>query len=696
MQPGIQFTIDGLMVWRGVPSNWNSSAQTRGNQLNKTRCYPDRMAATLSSALPAPKYTPTVEDDFEDSRRIGPSSSSSSSAVTITSRPARGNRRAWKPKMQEDFGDGGAYPECHVAQYPLEMGRKRSGASGGSLALQVDAQGNVRYDAIVQQGRREGQRVQSRHQDLVPLSKQVSSSSSLLPDRPDAKEVAECAARTKAALEKITNGKIATAAPTHVENTQGNSSYIRYTPGQQGSTNGQQRIIKMTETVEDPLEPPRWKFKKVPKGPPSPPPPVLRSPPRKITAEEAKEWTVPPSISNWKNNKGYTIPLDKRLAADGRGLQDIHVNDGFASFSEALVLAERHAREEVRQRSLMQQKLAAKEKASREEHLRQLAQRAREERSGLGSASSVASSVVDGGYEEEERVDPRRANRPKASDWDRRSRSRSGSEEDDRVDRAGETVQWQRGRRDSRDSRDSRSRSISRTPPSPRRRRSYSRSRSQSYSQSSSGSDSEAEARERDKLRAERRRERERDLRMSNMGVEQRSKHLARESNRDISEKVALGLAKPTSKGGEIDSRLFNQEKLSSTFGDEDSYNVYEKPLLQGSSAAQAIYSRPTNTSSEGYGGGGTAEGVSEEISRNDRFNMGVGTSKHFSGAELHQDGSTGPVQFEKDTVVNDPFAIDQFLNEAQRQQQSKGTKREGLHLKDDGGGDEKRRKRDE
>lgn len=38
--------------------------------------------------------------------------------------PVYGQRRAWRPKAIEDFGDGGAYPECHVAQYPLEMGRK--------------------------------------------------------------------------------------------------------------------------------------------------------------------------------------------------------------------------------------------------------------------------------------------------------------------------------------------------------------------------------------------------------------------------------------------------------------------------------------------------------------------------------------------------------------------------------------------
>ena len=38
--------------------------------------------------------------------------------------------------------------------------------------------------------------------------------------------------------------------------------------------------------------------------------------------------------------QGYTIPLDKRLAADGRGLQTTVINDKFASLSEALFTAE--------------------------------------------------------------------------------------------------------------------------------------------------------------------------------------------------------------------------------------------------------------------------------------------------------------------------------------------------------------------
>lgn len=556
-------------------------------------------AATLSAALPPPRYASTVEDAQEDEPQT-----SSQAVASTSSIPPYGRRRGWRPTSQADFADGGSYPECHIAQYPLEMGRKKSGTSGGALALQVDAEGNVRYDAIVQQGRREGQRVQSSHKDLVPLSQRANASnkfSDLLPDRPDQETVAECTQRTRLALEKIINAKIATAQTSHVEQTGGESSYIRYTPGQQGGQ-GQQRIIKMTRQAEDPLEPPRWKFKKVPKGPPSPPPPVLRSPPRKVTSQEQKEWVIPPSISNWKNNKGYTIPLDKRLAADGRGLQDVHINDGFAQFSEALVLAERHAREEVRQRSLMQQKLAAKEKANREEHLRQLAQRAREERSGI--APSATPSVV------------------------------GGNEDRDRSGYAGSPSR-------SRDSDDS----------------------------SEEDSEDEEGARERERLRAERRREREREMRLSNMGTEQRARQLMRDQNRDISEQVALGLAKPGQASGGIDSRLYDQPKVRAGFGDEDSYG--DKPLLSGASAAQAIYSRPVS-------GRGNEDGMAEEVSRNDRF--GLGSSKAFSGAEASQ-ARSGPVQFERDEasssaaaatkpelpprVVNDPFAIDEFLDKA-------------------------------
>lgn len=37
--------------------------------------------------------------------------------------PQYGKRKGYIPRVKEDFGDGGAFPEIHVAQYPLDLGR---------------------------------------------------------------------------------------------------------------------------------------------------------------------------------------------------------------------------------------------------------------------------------------------------------------------------------------------------------------------------------------------------------------------------------------------------------------------------------------------------------------------------------------------------------------------------------------------
>ena len=50
----------------------------------------------------------------------------------------------------QDFGDGGAFPEIHIAQYPLGMGMKKS--SSNALAVQLDATGKIKYDVIARVG----------------------------------------------------------------------------------------------------------------------------------------------------------------------------------------------------------------------------------------------------------------------------------------------------------------------------------------------------------------------------------------------------------------------------------------------------------------------------------------------------------------------------------------------------------------
>ncbi len=445
----------------------------------------------MTQALPKPKYTGDEEEIPQHAQQRGPRivgagtlddtqivlkvskffplrEENSNAGWQKSGPPPYGKRSGWRPRGQEDFGDGGAFPEIPVAQYPLDMGRKGQ-TSSNALAVQVNAEGKVKYDAIARQGHNDQRIVHASFKDLIPLRQRADAGDINL-DRPSEEEVAALTERTKDALAKLVSGAVAAQKPQNVSvGSRKEPTYVRYTPANQmgDNTRKNDRIMKIVERQQDPMEPPKFKHKKIPRGPPSPPPPVMHSPPRKLTAEDQEAWKIPPPVSNWKNPKGYTVPLDKRLAADGRGLQDVTINDKFAQFAEALFTADRHAREEVKQRALMQQRLAEKEKAQKEDHLRMLAQKAREERAGAGAG--------------------RRASRT--------SRSRSGS---------------------------------------------YSESESEG-----SGSDDE-EVREREKMRAERRREEERKLRQSRMGAERRVQMMAREQNRDISEKVALGLAKPT------------------------------------------------------------------------------------------------------------------------------------------------------
>ena len=52
-------------------------------------------------------------------------------------------------------------------------------------------------------------------------------------------------------------------------------------------------------------------------------------------------WVCSCSQHTLFSSQGYTIPLDKRLASDGRGLQDHTINDNFAKLAQALYTADR-------------------------------------------------------------------------------------------------------------------------------------------------------------------------------------------------------------------------------------------------------------------------------------------------------------------------------------------------------------------
>merc|ERR1719427_1857504 len=187
--------------------------------------------------------------------------------------------------------------------------------------------------------------------------------------RPDEESIKEQTEKTRMALEKLTRDKISAAMPVKAAEQRAPAQYIRYTPSQQGNmynSGAKQRVIRIMEVQKDPMEPPKFRTnKKLPQGPPSPPPPIIHSP-------------------NWKNAKGHTIPLDKRLAADGRGLQSVHINENFAKLAEALFIADRKAREAVDMRAAVERNVAQKEKEQKGKQLRQLAEESRNRRAGRG------------------------------------------------------------------------------------------------------------------------------------------------------------------------------------------------------------------------------------------------------------------------------------------------------------------------
>ncbi|EAW24330.1 SKIP/SNW domain-containing protein [Aspergillus fischeri NRRL 181] len=544
------------------------------------------VAEGLFKSLPKPKYTGEDEEVPQHAQPRGPrivgadQIDQSQIVLRRTGPPPYGNREGWRPRAPEDFGDGGAFPEILVAQYPLDMGRKGTASTSNALAVQVDAEGKVKYDAIARRGHSENRIVHASFKDLIPLRQRVDMGEISL-DRPSEEEVEAQMEKTKNALASLVEGAVAAQKPKNVKGgRRAEPTFVRYTPANQmgDTTRKNDRIMKIVERQQDPMEPPKFKHKKIPRGPPSPPPPVMHSPPRKLTAEDQEAWRIPPPVSNWKNPKGYTVPLDKRLAADGRGLQDVTINDKFAQFAEALFTADRHAREEVRLRAQMQQKLAEKEKAQKEEHLRALAQKAREER--------AASSRHD-------------------------SRARSHT------------------------------RSVSRSP--------------SAYSRSATPSDDEDAARERERIRRERRQDAERQLRQSRMGTERRIQMMAREQNRDISEKVALGLAKPTQTSESMwDSRLFNQTSGMQSGFNED--NPYDKPLFAAQDAINSIYRPRAQLDVDDEEG---AEGEMSKIQKTNRFEVLGKAKEGFRGA-AEAETRDGPVQFEKDTT--DPFGIDSMI----------------------------------
>jgi len=378
---------------------------------------------------------------------------------------------------------------------------------------------------------------------------------------------------TQKQLDRIVGAKTqpAKAASLSVSNAN-EAQFIKYTPKQQGdghNSAASQRIIKMHEVQVDPLELAKFKHKRIPGGPGSPPKTIMHSPPRKLTVKDQQDWKIPPCISNWKNAKGYTIPLEMRLSADGRTLQQHTINEKHAKLANAFYIAEKQARKEIEERNKIQKTMAYKDFLKQEEKMREAAALARSEKN----------KILESTLEERD---------------------------------AEEAV----GRR-----------------------------------KPSLTEEEEEAKKERDTFRYINRREQERERRLD-VARNKKSKS-ARDAERDISEKIALGQAQPTmAKESMYDQRLFNQTSgLDSGFGDEDEYNAFDKPLFADKTAT-SIYNvkeYDDNIDEEGEGKGNVEKMLTKSSGRG------------FEGAEK-KSGRSKPVEFEKHS--DDTFNLESFITD--------------------------------
>lgn len=239
--------------------------------------------ATASAPAAAPASTATLAStalaartgvalaSAKPSTGAAPSASAHSTALVTSGPPPYRHRAGWVPRTLLDFADGGAFPEIHLAQYPLDLGRKDRDATrlaGKTLALRVDESGEIVYDALAKHGHARSQHVHATIADLVPMDRSADDDAVFA--RPDEEEVERTAERTRAALSKIVGGKLDASKVSSLAVAQpGKPQYIRYTPdavGGSAASSGQTKVIRIVEAQIDPIEPPRFAHKKVPKG----------------------------------------------------------------------------------------------------------------------------------------------------------------------------------------------------------------------------------------------------------------------------------------------------------------------------------------------------------------------------------------------------------------------------------------------
>ena len=227
------------------------------------------------------------------------------------------------------------------------------------------------------------------------------------------------------------------------------------------------------------------------------------------------------------NPKGLVIPLDIRLANDGRNLREYQANQNFAKFADILALTEKSVRKEIEDRNKIAQSIQIAAAMKKEQELKEAAKQARQERKSLNNnnSSSLMFSL----------------------DKDEISNQKSKRSE---YDKDSNFLKNKRKRSDKKDENE----------------------------------DEERERNERNELRAIRKKEIEYERR-----IEIQKKY--EREGRDINDKVLLGQNNIIDNNNVIDSRLYDQEGgIENPFDYNEDCEVYDKPLFNEKNKLSNIY----------------------------------------------------------------------------------------------------------
>ena len=204
---------------------------------------------------------------------------------------------------------------------------------------------------------------------------------------------------TKKALEKLSNHRIKTYQSFKTNNLNLDSNknnqltykYINYQFDSQNNSSKNSHLIKLVALPVDPLSNIKYRHHKIPLSNTNEKNfvPVLQTPSKPLSLEEQKKWKIPPCVNMSNNPKGLVIPLDIRLANDGRNLREYKANKNFAKFADILAMTEKKVRKEIEERNKIAQSIQIAAAMKKEKELKEAAKQARMERKSYTNKNST-------------------------------------------------------------------------------------------------------------------------------------------------------------------------------------------------------------------------------------------------------------------------------------------------------------------